>query len=54
MKEKEKIEIRMSITGILARKLTKIKDYYQFETYTDTIRFLITSKHEDLTSRREE
>lgn len=53
MTEKEKIELRMSITGVLARKLTKIKNYYQFETYTDTIRYLITAKHEDLTSRSE-
>jgi len=51
--EKEKIEIRMSITGSLAKKLTEIKNYYQFESYTDTIRFLITAKYEDIISRRE-
>ena len=49
---KEKIEIRMSITGELARRLTAIKEYYQYESYTDTIRFLITSKFEDLAKER--
>jgi ArsR family metal-binding transcriptional regulator len=53
MEKEEKIEIRMSITGELARKLRKIKDYYQFESYTDTIRYLITAKYEDIISRRE-
>lgn len=50
--KKEKIEIRMSITGELARRLTAIKEYYQYESYTDTIRFLITSKFEDLAKEK--
>jgi len=51
--EKRKIEIRMTINGELARRLTKIKNYYQYESYTDTIRFLITTKYEELAARKE-
>lgn len=51
--EKKKIEIRMTIDGELASRLTAIKDYYQYESYTDTIRFLITSKYEQLATKRE-
>ncbi len=50
--EKKKIELRMTIEGTLAERLTKIKDHYQFETYTDTIRFLVTSKYEDLVAKK--
>jgi ArsR family metal-binding transcriptional regulator len=50
---KEKIEIRMSIRGVLAERLTKIKDYYQLKSYTDVIRFLITSKYEQIMALQE-
>ena len=50
--EKKKIEIRMTIEGELARRLNRIKDYYQYESYTDTIRFLITSKYEELSAKK--
>ena len=49
---KEKIEIRMSIQGVLAERLTKIKEYYQLKSYTDVIRFLITSKYEEIMELR--
>jgi protoheme ferro-lyase len=48
---KEKIEIRMSIDGILAERLTAVKDYYQLKAYTDVIRFLITNKYEEITKQ---
>ena len=50
--EKKKIEIRMTIEGELARRLTRIKQYYDYESYTDTLRFIITTKFEDLTRER--
>jgi len=53
MEKEEKIEIRMSITGALAKKLSAIKEHYQFESYTDTIRFLITSKYEERTAKKD-
>jgi ArsR family metal-binding transcriptional regulator len=48
-KTKDKIEIRMSIDGILAERLSKVKEYYQLKSYTDVIRFLITTKYEEIT-----
>ncbi|MFQ6076459.1 MAG: hypothetical protein ACE5Z5_10055 [Candidatus Bathyarchaeia archaeon] len=51
--EKRKIEIRMTIAGELARRLTRIKEYYQFESYTEVIRNLITLKYEEIAARRE-
>ena len=54
MGRKEKIEIRMSIEGILAERLTRIKEYYQLKSYTDVIRFLITSKYEQIMTLKEE
>ena len=53
MARKEKIEIRMSIEGILAERLTRIKEYYQLKSYTDVIRFLITSKYEQIMALKE-
>jgi len=50
---KEKIEIRMSFRGELARRLDAIKRYYQFRTYTEVIRFLISSKYEEIRAGRE-
>ncbi len=50
---KEKIEIRMSFRGELARRLDAIKKYYQFRTYTEVIRFLISSKYEEIRAGRE-
>ena len=46
--EKNKIEIRMSFQGELAKRLNTIKKYYQFESYTDLIRFLITKQYEEI------
>ncbi len=46
MSEKEKIEVRMTINGILAKRLNTIKEYLQLESYTDVIRLLITEKYE--------
>jgi len=40
----EKIEIRMTIEGELAKRLMAIKEYLQLESYTDVIRSLITDK----------
>jgi hypothetical protein len=42
----KKIELRMTIEGELAKRLEAIKEYLQLETYTDTIRALITEKYE--------
>jgi hypothetical protein len=44
--QEEKIEIRMTIEGELAKRLRAIKNYLQLETFTDTIRSLITEKYE--------
>jgi len=48
MKKKNKIEIRMTITGKLAERLNEVKGYYQIESYTDLIRFIITESYEKL------
>jgi hypothetical protein len=41
-KEHARIEIRMSFTGRLAERLEDITDYYQVESYEDSIRFIVT------------
>jgi len=46
LSEKEKIEVRMTINSILAKRLNTIKEYLQLESYTDVIRLLITEKYE--------
>lgn len=46
--KKDKIEIRMSIEGVLAKRLSAIKEYLQLESYTDVIRILITEKYEKI------
>jgi len=43
---REKIELRMTIDGVLAKRLNAIKEYLQLETYTDVIRSIITDKYE--------
>lgn len=47
LKEK-KIEIRMSISGKLAERLTEVKKHYAYENYTELIRFLINQAYERL------
>jgi hypothetical protein len=43
-----KIELRMTIDGRLAQRLNVIKNYYQIKSYTEVIRFIITTKFEEI------
>lgn len=52
LKEK-KIEIRMSISGKLAERLTEVKKHYSYENYTELIRFLINQAYERLELQKE-
>jgi len=51
-KEKETLQIKVTLTGDMIRRFLKIKEHYGLESNADVIRLLITLEYEKITSKR--
>ena len=52
-KEKETLQIKVTLTGDMIRRFQAIKKRYGLESNADVVRLLITLEYEKIASRRE-